>query len=76
MHEEINGNNMRITRGIYIEDTLYVIQGNIIEAYSLKDFKKWTISFCNIFVTKSRMFLTIRLVYDKLVSVELSKNLR
>ena len=40
MHEEINGNNMRITRGIYIEDTLYVIQGNIIEAYSLKDFKK------------------------------------
>ena len=40
LHEEINGNNMRITRGIYIEDTLYVIQGNIIEAYSLKDFKK------------------------------------
>ena len=40
MHEEINGNNMRITRGIYIEDMLYVIQGNIIEAYSLKDFKK------------------------------------
>lgn len=40
MHEEINGNSMRITRGIYIEDTLYVIQGNIIEAYSLKDFKK------------------------------------
>ena len=40
MHEEINGNNMRITRGIYIEDTIYVIQGNIIEAYSLKDFKK------------------------------------
>lgn len=40
MHEEINGNNMRITRGIYIEDTIYVIQGNIIEAYSLNDFKK------------------------------------
>ena len=40
MHEEINGNNMRITRGIYIEDTLYVIQGNIIEAYSLTDYKK------------------------------------
>ena len=40
MHEEINGNNMMITRGgIYIEDMLYVIQGNIIEAYSLKDFK-------------------------------------
>ena len=40
MHEEINGNNMRITRGVYIEDTLYVVQGNIIEAYSLINYKK------------------------------------
>ena len=53
MHEEINGNSMRITRGIYIEDTLYVIQGNIIEAYSLKDFKKsGRYHFCNIFCNK------------------------
>ena len=40
MEEDINGNGMRIPRGIYIEETLYVIQGNIIEAYSLKDYKK------------------------------------
>lgn len=40
MHEEINGNNMRVTRGIYIEDTLYVVQGNIIEAYSLTNHEK------------------------------------
>ena len=40
MHEEINGNNMRITRGVYIEDTLYVVQGNIIEAYSLTNHAK------------------------------------
>lgn len=40
MEEDINGNGMRNPRGIYIEDTLYVIQGNIIEAYSLKDYQK------------------------------------
>ena len=40
MEEDINGNGMRIPRGIYIGDTLYVIQGNIIEAYSLKDYQK------------------------------------
>ncbi len=40
MEEDINGNAMRNPRGIYIEDTLYVIQGNIIEAYSLKDYQK------------------------------------
>ncbi len=40
MEEEINGNSMRNPRGLYIEDTLYVVQGNIIEAYSLKDYKK------------------------------------
>jgi len=40
LEEDINGNGMRNPRGIYIEDTLYVIQGNIIEAYSLKDYQK------------------------------------
>lgn len=40
MEEDINGNGMRVPRGIYIGDTLYVIQGNIIEAYSLKDYQK------------------------------------
>lgn len=39
MEEEINGNGSS-ARGVYIEQTLYVIQGNIIEAYSLKDYKK------------------------------------
>lgn len=40
LEEDINGNGMRNPRGIYIEDILYVIQGNIIEAYSLKDYQK------------------------------------
>lgn len=40
LEEDINGNGMRNPRGIYIEETLYVIQGNIIEAYSLKDYQK------------------------------------
>lgn len=39
MDEEINGNSNAI-RGVYIGETLYVVQGNIIEAYSLKDYKK------------------------------------
>lgn len=40
MEEKINGNGMRSSRGLYIEDTLYVVQGNIIEAYSLKEYEK------------------------------------
>lgn len=40
MAEEINGSGMRSTRGVYIGEVLYVVQGNIIEAYSLKDFAK------------------------------------
>lgn len=40
MEERINGNGMRNARGVYIGDTLYVVQGNIIEAYSLKDYQK------------------------------------
>ncbi len=40
MQEDINGNYVQATRGVYIDDTLYVVQGNIIEAYSLKDYGK------------------------------------
>ena len=40
MEEEINGNGSTGTRGVYIDETLYVVRGNIIEAYSLKHFKK------------------------------------
>lgn len=40
MEEEINGNAMMSTRGLYIGDVLYVAQGNIVESYSLKDYKK------------------------------------
>lgn len=40
LNEEINGSGTYVTRGVYIENTLYVVQGNIIEAYSLKTYKK------------------------------------
>lgn len=40
MAEEINGSGARSTRGVYIDEVLYVVQGNIIESYSLKDFAK------------------------------------
>lgn len=40
LDEEINGYGNGVTRGVYIKDTLYVVQGNIIEAYSLKTYKK------------------------------------
>ncbi|MGN1267853.1 MAG: beta-propeller domain-containing protein [Dorea sp.] len=40
MEEELNGNASRSARGLYIGDTLYVVQGNVIESYSLVSFKK------------------------------------
>lgn len=40
LEETINGNASRAARGIYIDKILYVIQGNVIEAYSLRDYKK------------------------------------
>lgn len=40
MEEEINGNSMQSARGVYIGETLYVVQGNIIEAYSMKEYTK------------------------------------
>ena len=40
MEEDLNGNASRSARGIYIDQTLYVVQGNVIESYSLYDYKK------------------------------------
>ena len=40
MEEEINGNASRSARGLYISDTLYVVQGNVIESYSLITYQK------------------------------------
>lgn len=40
MEEEINGSGAISARGIYIGQTIYVIQGNIIEAYSLENEEK------------------------------------
>lgn len=40
LSEEINGNSIRAARGVYIDNILYVVRGNVIEAYSLKDYKK------------------------------------
>lgn len=40
LSEEINGNSVRGARGVYIKKTLYVVRGNVIEAYSLTDYKK------------------------------------
>ncbi len=40
LSEEINGRSGRAARGLYIDDSLYIVCGNVIEAYSLKDYKK------------------------------------
>ncbi len=40
LQEELNGNASRTARGLYIKDILYVVQGNVIEAYNLIEFKK------------------------------------
>lgn len=40
LSEEVNGNSVRGTRGVYIDNTLYVVRGNVMEAYSLIDYKK------------------------------------
>lgn len=40
MEEDINGSASRSARGLYIGDTLYVVQGNVIESYSLVSFTK------------------------------------
>lgn len=40
MEEEINGENMWGSRGVRIGQRLYVVSGNIIEVYSLRDYNK------------------------------------
>lgn len=40
MKEKIYGSDALATRGIYIKDRLYVINGNVLKAYSLKTYKK------------------------------------
>lgn len=40
LSERINGSSDNGARGVYIEEVLYVVKGNIIESYSLKDYKK------------------------------------
>lgn len=40
MEEEVNGMSYMGTRGIYIEDKLYVVKGNAIESYHIGDYKK------------------------------------
>lgn len=40
MEERVNGSSQRAARGLYIENVLYVVKGNIIESYGMEDFKK------------------------------------
>lgn len=40
LKEEVNGNTSQGIRGIYIQDTLYVVSGNIIEAYDMNSGEK------------------------------------
>lgn len=40
MDETVNGNGYQTARGVYIDTVLYVVKGNIIEAYSMEDYKK------------------------------------
>ena len=40
MKDKIYGSDALSTRGIYIKDRLYVINGNVLKAYSLKTYKK------------------------------------
>ena len=40
MKEQVNGDRYSSVRGVYIDDILYVVNGNIIESYSMGDYKK------------------------------------
>lgn len=40
LSERINGSSDNGARGVYIDEVLYVVKGNVIEGYSLKDYKK------------------------------------
>ena len=37
---QVNGTSYVTTRGLYIDDILYVVKGNIVESYSLEDYQK------------------------------------
>lgn len=40
MSETVNGNGYQSARGVYVDNTLYVVKGNIIEAYDMADYQK------------------------------------
>lgn len=40
MNETVNGNGYQSARGVYVDNTLYVVKGNIIEAYDMTDYQK------------------------------------
>ncbi len=40
MNETVNGNGYQSARGVYVDNTLYVVKGNIIEAYNMADYQK------------------------------------
>lgn len=40
MKEQINGSGYQAARGVYIDELLYVVKGNIIEAYMIGDYQK------------------------------------
>ena len=40
MSETVNGNGYQSARGVYMDNTLYVVKGNIIEAYDMADYQK------------------------------------
>ena len=40
MNETVNGNDYQSARGVYVDNTLYVVKGNIIEAYNMEDYQK------------------------------------
>lgn len=40
MKETVNGTSMRSARGLYIGSVLYIVKGNIIEAYNMENYEK------------------------------------
>lgn len=40
MAEDVNGNGWTGTRGVYIDDTLYVVKGNAVESYRIGSYEK------------------------------------
>ena len=45
MSETVNGNGYQSARGVYVDNTLYVVKGNIIEAYDMADYCSITETF-------------------------------